>query len=306
MQGLERNPLVFLATRKEAWLPWGKLSSSLRSPSQLKRNLEIPIATLQETKVPTSTRDEAQFSYTDPRAIQSSPSQLKRRPDCPELTQEVPWGPHCNSIGSPSFPPQVEINHISPSLWDEARFSCSALRAILSYPLQLKTPFWQLERFTEIPVTTQEEPRVCCLNSRRTPCFSPYFEMRANSPASAWEESQLPLAPQKEACLTSCNSTGSHSSLSQLTRNPILCHSPRSTTTSPLQFEIWPNSPAMTREESRVPLSNSARAPQPWHKGRGFSRGVIPPQLERSPLLEPERKPHTTTKREAHPATNSQ
>ena len=148
--------------------------------------------------------------------------------------------------------------------------------------------------------------------------------MRADAPASSWEESQLPLAPQEQPCLTYCNSTWSPNSTSQLERNP--------------EF------PTTTQEEPRVPCLNSKcgliplqwlernpefpnflsscnrylgeplellrestrHEPQDPHATAEDAQEITPTQLGKNLLPETEKKPHTTPKQEAHLATKIQ
>ena len=108
----------------------------------------------------------------------------------------------------------VEKNHkIPPPMQDEARFPCSASRAISS-------SLSQLERRLVFLYATPEDTRDTRRNSRETlsfppqleraSCSIPHLKMRANSPALTREESQL--SPQ--------SSKGSLSHLLQLERNP--------------------------------------------------------------------------------------
>ena len=81
------------------------------------------------------------------------------------------------------------------------------------------------------PIVTEEEPQVCCHNSRKTRRFSPQHKMRPFSAVASREKSHIP----------SCVSIGSLTPLRQ--------------------FKKFPDIPVFTREENRGSHHNSRRAP---------------------------------------------
>ena len=97
-----------------------------------------------------------------------------------------------------SFLLQLEKNkEILPSMRDDALFCCGISREILPSFLSLErvldTPLLQLKKFPDIPISTGEEHRRSCHNSRRAPFFPPHLEMRVHFPASLIKESQHSL-----------------------------------------------------------------------------------------------------------------
>ena len=108
-----------------------------------------------------------------------------------------------------------------------------------------------------VPVTSQEEPQVCCCNSRGTPSFSPQLERNHKLQATTWVNLQVPW----------CNSSGTPSSLLHLKRNhefPTLtldeakfpsCNS-RGTPNSPMQLDEH-QAPDAIREYSQDHHCNS-------------------------------------------------
>ena len=94
-----------------------------------------------------------------------------------------------------SFLLQLEKNkEILPSMRDDALFCCGISREILPSFLSLErvldTPLLQLKKFPDIPISTGEEHRRSCHNSRRAPFSPPHLEMRVHFPASSGKESR--------------------------------------------------------------------------------------------------------------------
>ena len=108
----------------------------LRSSSQLERNLKLPPITRKTSRDFPPMTDEALFPCSDSRAIPHYPSQLKRRLEFHEATQEAPWGPCHNSRGTPSFPMLLERKHeIPPSVQDEALYPLQCFESKPEFPL---------------------------------------------------------------------------------------------------------------------------------------------------------------------------
>ena len=186
---------------------------------------------------------------------------LERRPNFPEATREVPWGPCHNSRGTSSFQSQLENNHeIPPWTRDEAWFPCSALRSISILSPNLKgglTPFMQCQWFPMIPVATREEPHVPHLILRWG--LIPLHRLERNP--------DCPLPPQEETFLTYCNSKGTPSFLLQIKRtlsSPSTrdkawfpCSDSNGTPSFPSQHEGRSDSPVSPLEKVRVSHFNS-------------------------------------------------
>ena len=127
------------------------------------------------------------------------------------------------------------------------------------------TPLRQLKKFPNIPVSTQEEPRVSRHNSRRAPVSPPQLEMRVHSPASSAKESRC-------SCRTS---GGGWSHLETREELHVSCHClkrPR----CPHPLEIRPQSLVTT---GNVTLRINSR-----HEGRPESP-VEPLEIAPDPYL---------------------
>ena len=99
----KRNPDFPLAPQEEACLTNWNLRGTPRILPQVKRTLNS-----------LSTRDKTWFPCSDSRGIIRFPSQFERWPDSPESTRVVPWDPHQNLRGNPSFRLQLEKNYKIP------------------------------------------------------------------------------------------------------------------------------------------------------------------------------------------------
>ena len=147
-----------------------------------------------------------------------------------------------------------------PPQWEMRPFSPAAPRKQSQVPSRNakggSTPFMQLKRFPETPITMQEEPLVSHHNSRRGPCSPPHLEMRANSPASTREDSQL----------SPCTSRGGLSHLLKLERNP----------TVPAQVERTARS-LSTCDKASFPYTDSNGAPSIPSQYKGMSDSPVAP-----------------------------
>ena len=174
---------------------------------------------------------------------------------------EEPQASHRNSRQTTRFPRQC----------DEALFSCKASRAIPSFLSELERRLDSLHATQggpEITVMTRDERRASCHNSTRAPCV-PAHEDEGPFPASTQEESQLPLAPQEEACVTNRISSGTPriqlqgkrmpSSPSAPDKSRFPCTGSNGTPSIPTQHDARPVSPAYPLEKAQIPCLNSTR-----------------------------------------------
>ena len=127
------------------------------------------------------------------------------------------------------------------------------------------TSLRQDERLPEVSVTTPVELQTSSLNLRKSTRFHPQCEIRPFSPAAPQEQSRVP----------SPNSKGDLTPVMQFKRFPEISittqeesHAP-----PPPYFEVRADSPALTREESRL---------SPRTSRRGLSHLMI---LERNPAV---------------------
>ena len=104
-------------------------------------------------------------THGNSRRTLSFPLQLKMRPNYPAVTPEESQGAPCNTKGG-------------------------------------LTPLWQHERFTEVPIATQEERRPSGQNSRKIMRFPPQHEMR---PESLVAPVAAAAAKSLQSCPTLCD-----------------------------------------------------------------------------------------------------
>ena len=110
--------------------------------------------------------------------------QHERVLEVPIVTQEEPQVSCRNSRKTKSFSPQSEMRPV-PAVASRAQSHLSSWSS-----KGLLTPLMQFKKFPDIPVSTREEHRGSCHNSRRAPLFPPHLEMRVHFLASVGKESQ--------------------------------------------------------------------------------------------------------------------
>ena len=93
LQWLERNLECLITIQKDAWLPWGNRTGSLRSMLQLKWNPELPSAT----------REQPPDSSLNARWGPIPLWQLENSPNFPLASRKEAWLPFCNSRGYPRY-----------------------------------------------------------------------------------------------------------------------------------------------------------------------------------------------------------
>ena len=104
--------------------------------------------------------------------------------EVPVATREKPQVSCCDSRNPRRFSPQREMRPLSVAASREkSHLPSLALKGYL-------TPFRQLKKFPDIPVSTREEHRVSHHNSRRAPFSPPHLKMKVHSPASSAKESR--------------------------------------------------------------------------------------------------------------------
>ena len=165
-----------------------------------------------------------------------------------------------------------------PSTRNDALFSCTALRVIPSSSQNSRgglTPFMQSKGAQRSPY-----------NSRWKTSFPPQVERSIVCPtssgdedpfpASTQEESQLPLPPQEEACVTDWISSGIPRILLQWKRTPsspstpdkswFPCTGSNGTWSIPSQQDGRPVAPAYALEKAQIPRQNSTGGLTPLWK----------------------------------------
>ena len=144
---------------------------------------------------PTSTRIEALLPCSDLKEFPRCRSEFERRPDLPEVTGEVHWGPHPNLRRTPSFswqlnkkheiPFQREMRPISPAVTQENPVFTLATGKKAWLPLcnYRRAPNtrcnWKgnpsfpphLEKFPVFTISSRDEDRFTCFDSRGIPTF---------------------------------------------------------------------------------------------------------------------------------------
>ena len=187
----------------------------------------------------------------------------------------------CRKTTREEAPLQDERKPVSPTTWEEPLVPQHGLSGTLRPTLQCKryTEFLlQFERSFVSSATTRVEPRVSRCTSRGMPNSLLQLKRRPNSPA----------ATQEEPWITPHNLRGGLTRLLQLERKlniPIATikehrvshHNPRRTWSSPRQLKTSAKPSGETPEVSQ--------------------EEPTPPQFKGCTLLQPERKPHATTKR---------
>ena len=183
-------------------------------------------------------------------SISVSAITFKRNPKPPTATREKPGDSPINARWGPFLLQHLESNP--------------------EFPLQTREEAW-------IPSCNSRGPRDPRHNSRWNPSFppqvkkSPMFPTSSGDegpfPAVIQEESQLPLAPQGEACATCWNSSGTPQILLQGKRTPsspsawdhswFPCTAFSGTVSISLQHDGRPDSPADPREKAQIPRLNS-------------------------------------------------
>ena len=135
-----------------------------------------------------------------------------------------------------------------PSTRDEALFSYSAYRAILSSLPRLERRHDSLHATQggpEIPVTTRDESQVSHHNLTRTPCVPPHPEMRAHSllqlkrnPNFSSHHKRKPVSPLE----TRVEPHGSCYKEKGCQVPPQLQRSPDSPAPAPMEHRVYPHS----------------------------------------------------------------
>ena len=136
---------------------------------------------------PAATREESQGVPHNLKGGLISLKQHERFPEVPVETQVGPKAPGLNSRNTTRFSPQFEVKPYSPEATQEESRGASR---------NSKTTMTSLrhhERFPEVPVTSQEEPKPSCCYWRNITRFSPQPKMRPSSPALPRDNPEIPL-----------------------------------------------------------------------------------------------------------------
>ena len=160
-------------------------------------------------------------------------------------TPEEPRDPCWHWRGNLSFWPQIQMRTLAlAATAEESREASCNSHGDWTFLRPHK-------RVPEVPIVTQEEPHICCHNSRKTRRFSPQYEMRPFSAAAFREKSHIHSSDSK-ASLTSLRQLKKFPGYpSPLERNTEVPATSRRPPFSPPHSELGVPFPASSGKESR-------------------------------------------------------